>query len=209
MRYRLAGRFGVAAVVAVAALMAPPATAGSEPPVKSLQVDPDGVVHPVFLIDDPVSGIFAFPPEILILGKVAELDEPQDIPEIQGAMIRGRIEVKEILRCPERLEKQARAIKAVVTDGMNGLSLGDRVLVSMTPVGGAYAVRNHIGSNCSLGFRLPSARHRRAFDTREFLRLLRSGHAWDVDSLTERDWKLWKVVDGPGVTIVREERRNR
>lgn len=209
MQLRLAGLFVAVTVGVAGAVTAPPATAGSEPPVTSLQLGSDGVLHPVFLIDDPVSGIFAFPPEILILGKVVKLDEPQDIPEIKGSMIRGRIEVQEVLRCPERLEKQAHAIKAVVTDGMNGLSLGDRVLVSMTPVGGAYAVRNHIGSNCSLGFRLPSARHRRAFDTREFLKLLRSGHAWDVDSLTERDWNLWKVVDGPGVTIVREDRRNR
>lgn len=209
MRLRFAGLFAAAVVVVAAAVMAPPATAGSEPPVKAIRVDADGVLHPVFLIEDPVSGIFAFPPELLILGKVVELDEPEDIPEIQGSMIRGRIQVQEVLRCPERLEEQARAIKAVVTDGMNGLSLGDRVLVAMTPMGGAYAVRNHIGSNCNLGFRLPKARHRRAFDTREFLKLLRSGHAWDVDSLTERDWKLWKVVDGPGVTIVREERRNR
>jgi len=199
------------AVAAAAAAAAGPALApaASGPPVETIRVDKDGVYRPLFLIEDPVSGLFAFPPEFLILGKVVKLEEPQDLPEIKGSMIRGRIKVEKILRCPERLEKEAKAVKAVETDGMNGLALGDRVLVSMTPHGGAYAVRNHVGSNCNLGFRLPKARHRRAFNAREFLRLLRSGHAWDPDALTDREWKLWEAVDGPGVTIVREERRNR
>jgi hypothetical protein len=197
------------ALALVVGALSPPAASGDGPPVKSIQVDEDGVYRPLFLIDDPVSGIFAFPPELLILGKVEELDEPRDLPQIKGSMIRGRIQVQEILRCPERLEKQARAIQAVVTDGMNGLALGDRVLVSMTPHGGAYAVRNHVGSNCNLGFRLPKARRRRALGSRDILRLLRSGHAWDPDALSDREWDLWKSVDGPGVTIVREERRHR
>lgn len=197
------------AVAVAAGVAAEPAPAASGPPVETIRVDQDGVYRPLFLIEDPVSGLFAFPPEFLILGKVVKLEEPQDLPEIQGSMIRGRIEVQEILRCPERLEKEAKTVKAVETDGMNGLSLGDRVLVSMTPHGGAYAVRNHVGSNCNLGFRLPKARHRRAFNSREFLRLLRSGHAWEPDALSDREWALWDFADGPGVTIVREERRHR
>lgn len=184
-------------VVMALALIATMATMGiaqdHDRPVERLDLSPTGEFR-AGIMHWYGRGLFPYwswdPPELVLLGEVEQVDPP--IEHEYRTEVNGRIRIDRVLRCPERFASQAQGMRTLVTDGCNQLSEGDRVLVCLTPYEGGYAIPI-FQTNCNLGFRISSGWHEET--CAELLALFASDRAWQPDSLSVAELRIWAAVD--------------
>lgn len=176
-------------------------------PVKSIRVSLDGLYNPGFMYWNTVPGLFLRPSELVLLGKVMEIRTSIDSSTaIPRSITSGQLEIRNVAVCPQDLRTQAKQIKRIQCEKLEGLALGDTALAFMVPYEGEYAIPNHLGTNCSLGYKLPCRSAYDVYDPQDFVALLALGMAWDLDKLTPDQLRIWAQVDPHGVAeaLIRE-----
>lgn len=169
-------------------------------PVTSIQVSRDGLYRPGFMYWYTPYGLFQRPSELVLLGAVTEIRASDDSSNaMRHSVTSGHLEIKDVILCPQHLREQVRQIRSLECEGFDGLAPGDTALVFMVPYEGQYAIPNRLGTNCSLGYKLPKRSPHDVFDPQDFVDLLGLGTAWDLDGLTPDQLRIWAWVDPHGV----------
>ncbi len=166
-------------------------------PVTEIEVSEDGTYRAGFMYWYATQTPVLASVEFVILGKVVRVaTSPTDSTE---AGCRTRLEVVEILVCPVPLVGTASRIHYLETGTCAGLDAGDSVLVFMTQYENDFAIPNWQGTNTPIGYKLDSGATIPYCDNRDLIALIRSGHAWDVDSLSSEELRLWSCIDSEGI----------
>ena len=103
------------------------------------------------------------------------------------------------MTCPDSLLETASKIRTLVSEGFQGLGVGDTVLVFMIPNDEAYCIPSWRGSNTRIGHKFSQQKKYENCDDYDFLHLIRSGHGWDFGSLSSDELGLWRCVDPEGL----------
>jgi len=141
-------------------------------------------------------------PELIILGEVIFVSSEVTESDISGTRCRGAIKVDQLVRYPQRLQKDVRRIESLSCDKMYGLEEGDRVFVFMVPYEGAYAIPGFTSTNCAIGYRVPpeDSWGGSSFEA-DLIRLFESARGWDPREMTVDDLRLWFKVDPSGAAF--------
>ncbi len=166
-------------------------------PVTSVSTTGEDIYHAGFMEWAQVQHPFLAPVEFAILGEVVSTDLREDETEVGDCAV--RIMVHEILLCPHSLVRSASKIRYLVTGNCVGVSPGDFVLVFMVRYEGAFAIPNWCGTNIPIGHKLKDRNSGGYCGKDRIVELIRSGHAWELESLSSEELRLWKCIDSEGL----------
>jgi hypothetical protein len=164
-------------------------------PVATIRIDEDGVYHAGFMYWYGTQTPFLLPAEFAVVGHIESITESNRGPVCDSSRV--RIKVGEVVVCPSSLAGLASRIEYLETEAGGDLAVGDSVLVFMTRYEGQFAIPNWRGTNTSIGYKLNQ--NQQFCDDDRFLALVRSGHAWDLETLTAEELRLWRCVDSEGL----------
>ena len=140
---------------------------------------------------------FLCPAEFAVLGEVVSIAGAD---RASGVSDNVRLRVDDVVVCPESLVGGASRIRYLDTNAWcDACAVGDSILVFMTRYEGEYAIPNWRGTNTSLGYKLNAAGESRFCDDSRFLALVKSGEAWNLESLSSEEMRLWRCVDSEGL----------
>ena len=167
-------------------------------PVTKISTDEEGVYRAGFMYWYGTQTLFAGPAEFVVLGQVIRMTQVPRLSELWAGTMRGQLRVDEVVVCPDSLMDQASGVRIIEADGFDGLAVGDTVLVFMVRYEGEYAIPNW-ARDTHVGYRLHHAKDELFCDDLQFVQLLRSGHAWDLGTLSFEELCLWRCVDSDGL----------
>jgi hypothetical protein len=168
-------------------------------PVTTIHVDEQGLYVAGFMHWSSLQTLFRHPAELVVVGEVVSIGPGRHPSDLASGTMTSRLRISDVVVCPDSLLEAASKIRYLATAGSGGLAIGDTVVVFMIRYEGTYAIPNWRGSNVSIGYDFRHAKNDPPCDNRSFVRLLASGHAWDLDSLSSEELRLWKCVDSEGL----------
>ena len=166
-------------------------------PVLTIRTDEEGVYFAGFMYWFTTQTPFLCPAEFAVLGEVVSITMADSA---SGVSDNIRLRVDDLVVCPESLVDAASRIRYLDTYAWcDDCAVGDSILVFMTRYEGEYAIPNWRGTNTSLGYKLHAANESRFCDDIQFLELVKSGDAWNLESLNSDELRLWRCVDSEGL----------
>jgi hypothetical protein len=168
-------------------------------PVTTIHVDDQGLYVAGFMHWSSIQTLFRHPAEFVVVGEVVSISPSPHPSDLANGIMTSRLRIDEVVVCPYNLLEAASRIRYLETTGSGGLAIGDTVAVFMIRYEGTYAIPNWGGSNVPIGYKFRHAKNDPPCDNHSFVRLLASGHAWDLGSLSSEELRLWKCVDSEGL----------
>jgi len=168
-------------------------------PVTTIHVDEQGLYVAGFMRWSSIQTLFRHPAEFVVVGEVVSISPSLHPSDLANGIMTSRLRIDDVVVCPDNLLEAASRIRYLATTGTGGLAIGDTVVVFMIRYEGAYAIPNWRGSNVPIGYNFRHAKNDPSCDDHRFVRLLASGYAWNLGSLSSEELRLWRCVDSEGL----------